>query len=61
MLTVRITMSKQTVNQMIQALHKAYQSGDARLIKRILVLLDFSRGDRVEVSTNGLRNCWWKG
>lgn len=48
MLRVRITVSKETVNQMIQALHRAYKSGDTRLIKRILVLLDFSRGERVE-------------
>lgn len=30
---------------MTQALQKAYKSGDAKMIQRILVLLDYSRGD----------------
>lgn len=33
------------VKQMTQALQKAYKSGDAKMIRRILVLLDYSRGD----------------
>jgi transposase len=33
------------VNQLTKSLHKAYKSGDAKMIQRILVLLDFSRGD----------------
>jgi len=48
MLAARINVSKETVNQMVKALQKAYKSGDARMIKRISVLLDFSRGDAVE-------------
>jgi len=48
MLAARITVSKATVNQMVQALQKAYKSGDVGMIKRISVLLDFSRGEPVE-------------
>ena len=45
---IRIRVSKETVNELVKALHKAYKSGDAGMIKRIAVLLDFSRGDEVE-------------
>jgi transposase len=45
---IRIRVSKETVNELVKALHKAYKSGDARMIQRIAVLLDFSRGDEVE-------------
>ena len=45
---IRITVSKETVNEMVKALQKAYKSGDAGMIKRISVLLDFSRGENVE-------------
>lgn len=48
---IRITVSKATVNEMVKALQKAYKSGDAGMIKRISVLLDFSRGDDVEAIT----------
>ena len=48
MLVARIAVSKETVNQMAMALQSAYKSGDAGMIKRISVLLDFSRGDDVE-------------
>mgnify|MGYP003794501391 FL=1 len=33
------------VKQMTKSLHKAYKSGDRKMIRRILVLLDYSRGD----------------
>jgi transposase len=45
---IRIRVSKATVNQLITALQKAYKSGDARMIKRINVLLDFSRNEAIE-------------
>jgi len=45
---IRIRVSKETVNELVKALHKAYKSGDARMIQRIAVLLDFSRGEGVE-------------
>lgn len=45
---IRIAVSKATVNELVKALHKAYKSGDARMIQRIAVLLDFSRGASVE-------------
>jgi transposase len=45
MINIRIRISTEMVKQMTQALHKAYKSGDAKMIRRILVLLDYSRGD----------------
>jgi transposase len=45
---IRITVSKATVNELVKALQKAYKSGDASMIRRIAVLLDFSRGASVE-------------
>ena len=45
---IRIRVSKATVNELVKALQKAYKSGDARMIRRIAVLLDFSRGEAVE-------------
>ena len=36
------------VKQLNQALVKAYKSGDARMIQRIMVLLDYARGDHPE-------------
>lgn len=33
------------VKELTKALHKAYKSGDAKMIRRILVLLDYSGGD----------------
>ena len=45
---IRISVSKATVNELVEALQKAYRSGDAGMIKRIAVLLDFSRGEGVE-------------
>jgi len=44
-MNIRIRISADTVKQMMSALQKAYKSGDARMVKRIAVLLDFSRGD----------------
>ncbi len=34
------------VKQMTQALQKAYKSGDAKMVRRIVVLLDYSRGEQ---------------
>lgn len=45
---IRIRISSETVKQLLQALDKAYKSGDAQMVKRINGLLDFSRGDRPE-------------
>lgn len=48
MLSIRIRISKEMVKELTKALHKAYKSGDAKMIRRILVLLDYSRGDAPE-------------
>ncbi|MBE0688963.1 MAG: helix-turn-helix domain-containing protein, partial [Anaerolineae bacterium] len=45
---IRIRISSDTVKQLMKALHKAYQNGDARMVKRIHVLLDVSHGDSVD-------------
>ncbi len=45
---IRIRMSSETVKALLEALRKAYKSGDSRMVKRIGVLLDFSRGDQAE-------------
>ena len=47
-MNIRIRVSPATVKQLLNALHKAYQNGDVRMVKRVSVLLDFSRGDRPE-------------
>jgi len=44
-MNIRIRISSETVKQLMKALHKAYTSGDSRMVKRIATLLDFSRGD----------------
>lgn len=40
------------VKELTKALQKAYKSGDAKMIRRILVLLDYSRGDEPEMIAN---------
>lgn len=45
MMNIRIRMTREMVKKLMKALQKAYQSGDAAMVKRIAVLLDFSRGD----------------
>jgi transposase len=44
-MNIRIRISSETVKALMKALQKAYKSGDTRMVKRIAVLLDFSRGD----------------
>jgi len=44
-MNIRIRISNETVKQMITLLQKTYKSGDAQMACRILVLLDYSRGD----------------
>lgn len=46
MMNIRIRISNETVKQMITLLQKTYKSGDAQMACRILVLLDYSRGDK---------------
>ena len=48
-MNIRITISKETVNGLVTALKRAYKSGDARMVQRINVLLDYSRGESMEV------------
>jgi len=43
-MNVRIRMSRETVKDMMESPQKSYRSGDAAMMKRIAVLLDFSRG-----------------
>lgn len=45
MINIRIRISNEMVKELTKSLQKAYKSGDAKMIRRILVLLDFSRGD----------------
>ena len=45
MMNIRIRISNKMVKELTKALRKAYKSGDAKMIRRILVLLDYSRGD----------------
>jgi transposase len=47
-MNIRIRISKEMVKAMTQALQKAYKSGDAKRVRRIMALLDFSRGDSVD-------------
>ena len=51
-MNIRIRISTETVKQLLKALHKAYKAGDTRMVKRIGVLLDFSRGDSVDTLAN---------
>jgi transposase len=43
---VRIRISPETVKELLKALPKAYQSGDSRMVKRVIALLDYRRGDQ---------------
>lgn len=44
-MNIRIRISRETVKQLMKALHQAYKSGDTRMVKRIAALLEFSEGD----------------
>jgi transposase-like protein len=52
MMNIRIRIGAGMVKETRQALQKAYKSGDAKTIRRIMVLLDFSRGDSPEEIAN---------
>jgi transposase len=45
-MNIRIRISNETVKNLIAMLQKTYKSGDSKMVRRILVLLDYSRGDR---------------
>ncbi len=45
MINIRIRISNEMVKELTKSLRKAYKSGDVKMVRRILVLLDFSRGD----------------
>lgn len=47
MLNARILISKETVNELLKALHRAYKAGDAQLVRRISALVSVSRGEKV--------------
>ena len=47
MLNMRIVFSKQTVNELVEALPKACKAGDAKMVRRITALLGLSRGETV--------------
>lgn len=47
-MNIRIRIGTETVTQLLSALHKAYQSGDSRMVQRISAVLDYSRGDSPE-------------
>jgi transposase len=47
MLNARILISKETVNELVQTLHRAYKAGDARIVRRITALLSISKGEKV--------------
>jgi transposase len=47
MLNARILISKETVNELIKALHRAYKAGDVKLVRRISALVSLSRGEKV--------------
>jgi transposase len=47
MLNARILISKETVNELVQALQRAYKAGDAKLVRRITALLNLSKGEKV--------------
>jgi transposase len=48
MLNVRILISKETVNDLVQALQRAYKAGDAKLVRRITALVSLSQGEKVK-------------
>ena len=48
-MNIRIRIGTETVKQLLSALHKAYQSGDSRMVQRISAVLDYSRGDSPEM------------
>lgn len=46
MMNIRIRISNETVKNLMDMLQKAYKSGDSKMARRILVMLDYSGGDR---------------
>lgn len=52
MMKIRIRISNEMVKELTKALQKAYKSGDAKMIRRVLVLLDYSGGDDPEMIAN---------
>jgi transposase len=46
MLNARILISKETVNELVQALQRAYKAGDAKMVRRISALLSISKGEK---------------
>jgi transposase len=56
MLNARILISKETVNDLITRLQRAYKAGDAKLVRRISALISLSRGEKVSaiVTTLGV-------
>jgi transposase len=53
-MTFRIRISRETVNELVKALHKSYKSGDVHMVKRVSALLGFSRGETVEAVADTL-------
>lgn len=47
MLNARILISKETVNELVQALQRAYKAGDAKMVRRITARLNMSKGEKV--------------
>lgn len=47
MLNARILISKETVKELVQALHRAYKAGDAKMVQRVTALLNMSKGEKV--------------
>ena len=47
MMRIRIVFSKETVNELVKALQRAYKAGDIGMVKRISTLLGVSRGEGV--------------
>ena len=47
MLNARILISKETVNELVKALQRAYKAGDAKMVRRMTALLNISTGEKV--------------
>lgn len=54
MMNMRIVFSKETVNQLVTALQKAYKAGDAKMVKRVSALIELSRREPVSAVSQKL-------
>jgi transposase len=47
-ITIGISISRESVKELVKALYKSYKRGDVHIVKRLSALLSFSRGETMD-------------